>query len=130
MKKIGFTLIMFLFSVNCFCQTYKIVGKGVSGQHNCSGTITEYKGIQRTISIYLSDMLNKTYNVSEKKQIDERTIQYKCYGNMEEGDFSDTYYIVKQKCDNSNSVYFFQFPPLYKGQGNVIYKTVIQSNGF
>lgn len=112
---------------------FEIVGKGDSGQLKCSGTISETFGMSLygSIKITLSDMLEQEFRIVEKEQIDERTIKYHCeksgvldweknsIGNMQ----SRRYFIIKQKCNINENVYFFQFPALYEGQGTTVYKT-------
>lgn len=122
-KRFIFTLMsLCLITLNSFGQTYtyKIVGKGNAGQYECSGTITqsEDRWGYSTISIYLSDMLKKTYYSLRPEQVDERTIKYKDFFGQ----------ITKYKCPNAENVYFFTFPPLYDGQGYTTYKTIKQKD--
>lgn len=95
----------------------------------------------KTITIVLSDMLNQKFNITKKEQIDGRTIRYICTKETSNigDDFEEsknflgntsihqrTYTIIKQKCNISENVYFFQFPQLYDGQGSTAYKTKIK----
>lgn len=132
MKKNCFLLIFFfLLSINVFAQTFKIVGKGNSGEFKCSGYIKQSgDNAGDNITIYLSDMLQYKYMILSKEQIDERTIKY---GIMDMDLDSCNRYIIKQKCPNGKYTYFFEFPPLYSKQGRTVYKAVKEKvviNGF
>lgn len=132
MIKNCFLLIFFYFlSVNVFAQTFKIVGKGNSGEFKCSGYI-EQSGDNAgdNITIHLSDMLQHKYMILSKEQIDEKTIKYSI---MDMNLDSRNRYIIKQKCPNGKYTYFFEFPPLYSKQGRTVYKAVKEKiiiNGF
>lgn len=103
---------------------YEIVGKGDTGQYKCSGKVVEdpwgYK--PNSIQIIMSDMLEATFSIASKEQIDERTIKFICY---KDGTYNlDKYIIIKYKCPYGKDVYFFTFPALYNGDKNTTYKTI------
>lgn len=131
MKKIVFLLFLSLMTINGFSQTFKIVGKGNSGETKCSGYIKQSgENAGDSFTIHLSDMLQHKYTVLSKEQIDERTIKYSI---MDMDLDSGNRYIIKQKCPNGKYVYFFEFPPLYSKQGRTVYKAVKEQtiiNGF
>lgn len=124
-------IFFFLLSANVFAQTFKIVGKGNSGETKCSGYIYQSdNGGFHKISIHLSDMLEHEYQISGKEQKDERTIKYTFLDSNMKYDDS---YIIKYKCPYGKYVYFFEFPPLYPKQGRTVYKAVKEKtviNGF
>lgn len=131
MKKILYLLLLSLLTIKGFSQTFKIVGKGNSGETKCSGYIYQSdNGLFHKISIHLSDMLEHEYQILDKEQKDERTIKYTLLdSNMK---YSDRY-IIKYKCPYGKYVYFFEFPPLYPKQGRTVYKAVKEKtviNGF
>lgn len=131
MGKILITIIFSILALNCSAQTYKIIGKGNSGETECSGYIKQSgENAGDSFTIHLSDMLQHKYTVLSKEQIDERTIKYSI---MDMDLDSGNRYIIKQKCPNGKYVYFFEFPPLYSKQGRTVYKTVKEQtiiNGF
>ena len=122
------TFLLSIFAYTGYSQTYKIVGKGNSGQYQCSGYVSE-DSFFKTITLYVSDMLNHKYSIKKKVQVNDNTIRYVCT-EYELQDFVDSgmknFYIIKQKCPNGKNTYFYQFPPLYKGQGSTVYKVVLQ----
>lgn len=124
-------IFFFLLSVNVFAQTFKIVGKGNSGETKCSGYIEQSgDNVGDSFTIHLSDMLQHKYIILSKEQIDERTIKYSIM-NMDLDSYNR--YIIKQKCPNGKYTYFFEFPPLYSKQSRTVYKTVKEKvviNGF
>lgn len=138
MKTAGAVLFFFTFTFSTYSQNYTIVGKGNAGKEMCSGYVCQ-NDYFKTISIVLSDMLSMSFIINKKEQIDERTIKYTCTKKIDTLDDSEyeiytnflgnsgikqkKYTIVKQKCNISEKVYFFQFPPLYDGQGTTVYKT-------
>lgn len=131
MKKILFLLFLSLLVINGGSQTFKIVGKGNSGETKCSGYIEQSgDNVGDSFTIHLSDMLQHKYIILSKEQIDERTIKYSIM-NMDLDSYNR--YIIKQKCPNGKYTYFFEFPPLYSKQSRTVYKTVKEKvviNGF
>lgn len=131
MRKTLITIIFSILALNCSAQTYKIIGKGNSGETKCSGYIKQSgENAGDSFTIHLSDMLQHKYTVLSKEQIDERTIKYSI---MDMDLDSGNRYIIKQKCPNGKYVYFFEFPPLYSKQGRTVYKAVKEQtiiNGF
>lgn len=131
MKKILFLLFLSLLVINGVSQTFKIVGKGNSGETKCSGYIEQSgDNVGDSFTIHLSDMLQHKYIILSKEQIDERTIKYSIM-NMDLDSYNR--YIIKQKYPNGKYTYFFEFPPLYSKQSRTIYKTVKEKvviNGF
>ena len=130
MKKSCFILMFFfLLSAKVFAQTFKIVGKGNSGEIKCSGYIEQYDNyVGSCFTIHLTDMLEQEYKVLSKEQIDEKTIKYEVIDANHKSN-----YIIKQKCPYGKYVYFFEFPPLYSKQNRTIYKVVkkkVVINGF
>lgn len=125
MKKFFVTFLLSLVAVSAYCfgtgTYYTIVGKGSSGQTKCSGHVIE-DTFFKTIELYVSDMLNQKYYVYEKVQVNENTVKYVC--DKENTITYDHLIIFKQKCPNGMNVYFFEFPPLYEGQGRTVYKVV------
>lgn len=124
-------LLLSLLTINCYSQTFNIVGKGVSGKTRCSGYIEQSgEDFGDYFTIYLSDILQHKYQILNKEQIDKRTIKYNIIDiNLD----NDNCYIIKQKCPNGKYTYFFEFPPLYSKQGRTVYKAVkkkIVINGF
>ena len=82
MKRIpAITLLLCSMLSTKVCITYEIAGKGNTGQFKCSGKIVEdplgYR--PNSIQIILSDMLEATFSIASKEQIDERTIKFTCY---------------------------------------------------
>lgn len=129
MKKKLFLLFLSLLAINCFSQTFKILGKGSSGEIKCSGYIEQYDNyVGSSFTIHLTDMLEQEYKVLSKEQIDEKTIKYEVF----DANYKSNY-IIKQKCPYGKYVYFFEFPPLYSKQNRTIYKVVkkkVVINGF
>ena len=107
--------------------TYEIAGKGNTGQYKCSGKIVEDPWGYRpnSIQIILSEMLEATFNIASKEQIDQRTIKYICY-KVDSTYNLDKYIIIKYKCPYGKDVYFFTFPALYNGDKDTTYKTIIK----
>ena len=114
-------MLLSLVAVSAYSAYYTIVGKGNSGQTKCSGYVIE-NTLFNTIELHISDMLNQKYSIYKKVQVNENTIKYECglYNEIS----LEKYIIRKQKCPNGKSVYFFEFPPLYEGQGRTVYKVV------
>lgn len=122
------------FALTCYSQrsladfgysySFDIVGKGNSGQYKCSGNIYENK---ESITVWISDMLQRSYWVTRREQVDEVTIKLICR-DYELDDYvangSKEYIIYKQKCTIGKNVYFFTIPPMYNGQGRTTYKVV------
>lgn len=129
MKKIVPFIVFIILTLNASAQTYRIIGKGNSGETKCSGYIRQNEDSftgEGSFTIRLSDMLERTYRIWEKEQIDERTIKYKVFDK-------ELNHIIKQKCPNGKYVYFFEFPPLYPKQSRTIYKAAKEKvvfNGF
>lgn len=134
MKKLFLALMFSFFALTCYSQrsledfgynySFEIVGKGNSGQYKCSGNIYEDKG---SITVWLSDMLQKTYRVYRREQVDEVTIRLICRDSTLEDLAANgikEYIIYKQKCTIGKNVYFFTIPPMYNGQGRTTYKVV------
>ena len=134
MKKLFLALMFSFFALTCYSQismadigysySFEIVGKGDSGQYKCSGDIFENK---ESITVRISDMLQRSYRVTRREQVDEVTIKLICKDyTLEDMIASGTkeYIIYKQKCTNGKNVYFFEIPPMYKGQGRTTYKVV------
>lgn len=120
MKKILILALFSFFMTGLLAQTFKIVGKGNSGEIKCSGYIEQYDNyVGSSLTIYLTDMLKQEYKVLSKEQIDEKTIKYVVIDANYKSD-----YIIKQKCPYGKYVYFFEFPPLYSKQNRTIYKVV------
>lgn len=126
MKKVFLIFLLSIFAYTGYSQTYKykIVGKGNSGQYQCSGYVSENL-LFKTITLYVSDMLNHEYRISKKEQVNDNTIRYVCLEDNPDWGFKEIY-IIKQKCPHGKNTYFYQFPPLYKGQGSTVYKVVLQ----
>ena len=126
MKRIfAITLLLFSMLSTKAWITYEIVGKGDTGQYKCAGKVVEDPWGYRpnSIQINLSDMLEATFSIASKEQIDERTIKFTCY--KEDGTYNlDKYIIIKYKCPYGKDVYFFTFPALYNGDKNTTYKTI------
>jgi len=128
MKKFVVTMLFSLIVLSAFCQNpktrYDIVGKGSSGQYKCSGYVIE-DTFFKTIEVYISDMLNRKFSINKKVQVNESTIKYICGNTLEDMEaygIQTEYTVIKQKCPNGKDVYFFEFPPLYDGQGRTVYK--------
>ena len=121
MKKLFITLLLSLVAVSAYSEYYTIVGKGNSGQTKCSGYVIE-DTFFNTIDLHISDMLNQKYRIEKKVQVNENTIKYVC-GLYDELSL-EKYIIIKNKCPNGKYVYFFDFPPMYEGQGRTVYKVV------
>lgn len=137
MKKLFIALMFSFFALTCYSQismadigysySFEIVGKGNSGQYKCSGGIYEDN---KSITVRISDMLQRSYRVIRREQVDEVTIKLICKDYTAEdmiangASIATEYIIYKQKCTIGKNVYFFEIPPMYKGQGRTTYKVV------
>ena len=134
MKKLFLALMFSFFALTCYSQismadigysySFEIVGKGNSGQYKCSGDIYES---DKSITVRISDMLQRSYRITGREQVDEVTIKFICMDYTTEDITANgwkEYIIYKQKCTNGKNVYFFEIPPMYKGQGRTTYKVV------
>ena len=83
-------LLVFLsVSFSIKAQLFEIVGKGNSGEYQCSGYIAWYSD---EIRIQLNELLYQSYYIGKRKIIDESTIQYEIFTIGE--DFVFNKYII------------------------------------
>lgn len=118
LKKLMCLLVFLSVSFSIKAQLFEIVGKGNSGEYQCSGYIAWYSD---EIRIQLNELLYQSYSIWKREIIDESTIQYEIITIGEDIVFNK--YIIIYKCPNADNVYFFNIPDLTNTNRNVSYKT-------
>ena len=118
LKKLMCLLVFLSVSFSIKAQLFEIVGKGNSGEYQCSGYIAWYSD---EIRIQLNELLYQSYSIGKREVIDESTIQYEIITIGE--DIVINKYIIIYKCPNADNVYFFNMPDLANTNRNVSYKT-------
>ena len=118
LKKLICVLVFLSVCFTIKAQLFEIVGKGDSGEYQCSGYIAWYSD---EIRIQLNELLFQSYSIGRREIINESTIQYKIISIGE--DIVLDKYIIIYKCPNADNVYFFNLPDLTNTNRNVSYKT-------
>ncbi|MCD7963896.1 MAG: hypothetical protein LUF90_10225 [Rikenellaceae bacterium] len=103
MKRIILAVIFLIISLGTFAQTYQIIGKGYMGHPICSGYVQVLNYTNRInagkIRVNINNLGYITYEFSNKKMIDDKTIRYQCTKN--------TVFTIK-KSENSPNNYTIQ----------------------